>query len=189
METFIQKWGYLAVLLASMIEGESVILPAGYFAAQGELSLPKIMLISFLGSLFADQFLFFVGQRWGKRALEKAAQNRPKLDAVVQKSFSFLHQNKRFYILTFRFIYGVRIMSPVVIGAANVSFKEFATLNIIAAALWAFLSCGAGYVFGGFLINYLSSTQRFFVLGVLGGISALWLCFKAYKFFRRNPES
>lgn len=186
MELFVKKWGYLAVLLGSMIEGESVILPAGYFAAQGFLNIYKIMFIAFMGSLVADQLLFFVGQTWGKRAMNRFCEKHETFSAIVQKSFSFLNKNQTFYILTFRFIYGIRIMSPVVIGAAGIPFGRFASLNVIAAASWSVLSCGTGYVFGGLLLHHLSATQRFFVLGLLGGMCTLWLGWKAFRFFKKD---
>ena len=184
MDAFVQKWGYLAVFFGSLVEGESIILPAGYFAAQGLLNLPKIILIAFIGTTIADQGLFFLGQSWGKRFLNALSRKIPGLENATQKAFSFLDKNKSFYILTFRFIYGVRIISPVVIGAAGVPFKRFAVLNILAAAVWSILSCGAGYLFGGFLIYYLSPIQRFFVIGSLGALCLCWLLWKGYTFFQ-----
>ena len=64
LEAFVTRWGYLAVFLGSLIEGESIILPAGYFASQGYLSLYKIMLIAFVGTVIADQLLFVFGRLW-----------------------------------------------------------------------------------------------------------------------------
>ena len=43
-----------------IVEGESVILAACFMAHLGHLSLMKIMLIAFCGTLFADQTLFYV---------------------------------------------------------------------------------------------------------------------------------
>jgi len=182
MESFVRNWGYLAVFFGSLIEGESVILPAGYFAAQGLLNLYAIIGIAFLGTLLADQGLFFVGHLWGRRILSKFTF----LERTSEKAFMFLKEYGTFYILTFRFIYGVRIISPVVIGAAGVSFKRFAILNFIAAAIWSFLSCGAGYFFGSFLMHVLSPFQRFLVLGALGALSLSWLVWKGYLFYKKE---
>jgi len=55
LQEFIETWGYFAVFLGSLVEGESVIFAAGFLAHEGYLSLPKIILVSFTGTLIADQ--------------------------------------------------------------------------------------------------------------------------------------
>jgi membrane protein DedA with SNARE-associated domain len=178
VETFIQDWGYLAVFLGSLVEGESVILTAGFLASQGYLSLPKIILISFAGTLIADQLLFFVGHHFGLRAIQRF----PKLEAPSQRAFELLHKYDTAYILSFRFIYGIRVISPVIIGAAGVGFRRFALLNVIAAAIWSVLSCSAGYFFGDFLMNRITPAQRILVLG---GITVGLLLWALWKFRKR----
>ena len=185
MEAFIATWGYWAVFLGSLIEGESVILTAGFLASQGYLSLTKIIAVSFIGTLFADQTLFFVGHFYGQRVLNRF----PALEAPSAKAFRLLHTYKTLYILTFRFIYGIRIISPVIIGAGGVSFRSFAILNLIAAVIWSVLSCSCGYLFGHFLMSYLSPLERFFVLGSLGFVFLGTILWKGYRFFRMPLES
>ena len=59
---FIKSWGYIVVLLGSMVEGESIILTACVMAYMGYLSIAKIVLIAFLGTLIADQSLYYLGE-------------------------------------------------------------------------------------------------------------------------------
>jgi membrane protein DedA with SNARE-associated domain len=181
MKTFVMKWGYLAVFLGSLIEGESVILSAGYFASQGYLSLYKIILISFVGTVIADQLLFIFGRIWGQHFIRQFSF----VQKAAQKAFHFLENYKNWFLLSFRFIYGIRIISPVVIGASPISFRYFFYLNIIAAAIWAIISCSVGYLFGEFLMKYLTSLQRFLVLGSVGFLLLSLFIWKAYKLFRR----
>ena len=51
-------------------------------------------------------------------------------------------------IVGVRFMYGLRLIGPVVIGMSDVSALRFAVLNMIGAAVWAPLVVGAGYLFG-----------------------------------------
>lgn len=141
---FVREWGYWAVFFGAMIEGESVILTAGFLSHAGYLDLGKIMLISFLGTFFADQALFQVGYHYGPKFLDKFPRIKPTSDRV----FELLHKWDIWYILSFRFIYGVRIMSPLVIGTARVSPRRFLPLNFVAAVIWSVLSCAAGYLLG-----------------------------------------
>ncbi len=141
---FIQNWGYVAVLLGSMIEGESVILTASFLAHQGYMSLPKIMIVAFCGTLFADQALYQLGYHYGPAFLDRF----PKMKDRSERAFALLHKWDLWYILTFRFIYGIRIISPVVIGAAGVSPWRFIPLNFLAAVIWTVISCVGGYLLG-----------------------------------------
>ena len=182
METFIdfvREWGYWAVFFGAMIEGESVILTAGFLSHAGHLNLGKIMLISFLGTFFADQALFQVGYHYGPKFLDRFPRLKPTSDRV----FELLHKWDIWYILSFRFIYGVRIMSPLVIGTARVDPKRFLLLNFIAAVIWSILSCGAGYLLGDAfesIMGDLSVNKAYFALVPalmivsLGGIVTLF---------------
>ncbi|MBW8309576.1 MAG: DedA family protein [Candidatus Paracaedibacteraceae bacterium] len=147
MEHFIEivkEWGYLAVLLGSMIEGESVILTACVMAYMGYLSIAKIVAIAFMGTLIADQGLYYVGRVYGHRILERF----PKLKVPSEKAFRLLKRWDIWYILSFRFIYGIRIISPVVIGAGGIPPSRFIPLNFISAIVWTSVSCTGGYLLG-----------------------------------------
>ena len=187
MEAFIQEWGYIAVFLGSLVEGESVILTAGFLASQGYLSLLKIILVSFTGSLIADQVLYFVGRGFGMRILKRF----PKLDEPSKRAFELLHRYDTAFILSFRFIYGIRTISPIVIGAAKVDFRRYAILNFVAAAVWAVLSCTAGYFFGDLLMNHLNPMQRTLVLIGVAALIIFWFVWKfrgsIYQWFRKDP--
>lgn len=136
--------GYLFLLLGSFVEGETVVLTAGYLSFKGYLSLPLIIVIAFTGSLVADQILFYVGRHYGPSLIDR----KPMLKEKSKRIFELLHRYNVGFILSFRFIYGIRVASPLVIGASGISIKRFTILNVIAAAIWAVLSCIAGYMIG-----------------------------------------
>jgi membrane protein DedA with SNARE-associated domain len=165
---FVQNWGYIAVFLGSMIEGESVIFIAGFFAHEGYLSLPKVILVSFIGTLVADQALYFVGHYYGNPFIDRYPSFRPR----AEKAFHLLRRYDNIFILSFRFIYGIRIISPVVIGASGVGVKRFMILNVIAAAIWSVGSCVAAYYFAHLVMEYLHLMPKI-ILGLVligGGI-------------------
>lgn len=165
---FVQNWGYVAVFLGSLVEGESVIFIAGFFAHEGYLSLPKIILVSFTATLFADQALYFVGRHYGNAWLDRFPSLRPR----AEKAFNLLKRYDNIFILSFRFIYGIRTISPVVIGASGVGVKRFMILNLIAAAIWSVGSCVAAYYFAYIMMEYLHHLPKI-ILGLVligGGI-------------------
>ncbi len=188
---FVQDWGYLAVLLGSMVEGESVILTASFMAYQGILSLPKIMIIAFLGTLFADQALFYVGRYYGKRFFKKF----PQLQERSKRAFDLLHRWDIWFILSFRFIYGIRTISPLVIGAARVEPKRFIPLNLLAALIWTIISCIGGYMLGGtfeLIVENFDVLKKYFILVPLGiafiGLGIYALFFRKRGIHEENKD-
>jgi membrane protein DedA with SNARE-associated domain len=157
------------VFLGSLIEGESVIFIAGFFAHEGYLSLPKIILVSFIGTLFADQVLYFVGRQYGNPFIERFPSFRPR----AERAFRLLRRYDNIFILSFRFVYGIRIISPVVIGASGVGIKRFIVLNFIAAIIWSVGSCVAAYYFAHLIMEYVHLMPKVILgLVLIGG--GLW---------------
>ena len=175
----VREWGYIAVFLGSLIEGESVIFIAGFFAHEGYLSLPKIILVSFIGTLFADQLLYFVGRHYGNPFIERFPSLKPR----AEKAFQLLRRYDNIFILSFRFIYGIRIISPVVIGASGVGVKRFMVLNFLAAIIWSVGSCVAAYYFAHLIMDALHLIPKIILgLVILGG--AIW--YGIYKWRNRS---
>lgn len=169
MQEFVQNWGYVAVFLGSLVEGESVIFMAGWLAREGYLSLPKIIITAFIGTLFADQSLFFIGHFYGNTILERFPKLKPKAD----RAFILLKKYNVLFILSFRFIYGIRTLSPIVIGASGVGIKKFVYLNIIAALVWSLSSCLAAYYFAALLMDHFHLFSKI-ILGIIVVGCGLW---------------
>jgi membrane protein DedA with SNARE-associated domain len=172
VESFVQDYGYWAVFFGAMIEGESIILTASILAACGYLSILKVGAITFLGTLIADQSLYYIGYFYGPKCLTFLKQKFPKIVPHLDKAASFLHTYQTLYILSFRFIYGIRIISSLVIGAHHISMKKFAILNIIAAFIWTVLSCALGY-FLGLLLKPIAAPQLGLIVTVC--ITGTWI--------------
>ena len=155
----IKDWGYLAVFLGSLVEGESVILVACFMAHLGYLSLIKIMVIAFCGTLFADQALYYVGRYYGPALIQRFH----RLHAPANKAFKLLHSWDIWFILSFRFIWGIRTISPIVIGSSGISPQRYTPLNLIAAIIWTLVSCIGGYMVAGVIEEIgLHMIKRYF---------------------------
>ncbi|WP_236864493.1 DedA family protein [Candidatus Hydrogenosomobacter endosymbioticus] len=177
---FVQQWGYIAVFLGSLIEGEGIILTASALAALGHLSIYKVMVIAFCGTVFADQSLYFVGYYYGDRIISYIKRKFPRMEKPMDRGLNFLHRHRIVYIMTFRFIYSIRIVSPIIIGAQRVPFKLFSFLNVIAAVVWTVTSCSLGYLIGETIVKRMDSFKKIFFGVVVGCVLAVFLL-KLYK--------
>lgn len=142
----IQKLGYVGLFIGSLVEGESVVLSISSMAYFGKFYLPKVMLIAFLGTLIADQLSFYLGKIAGRKVLRKF----PVLKTKAARVLNLLEKYDVPFILGFRFIYGIRIISPFFIGMSSIPVWKFSVLNLVAAVIWSVLSCSLGYCIGAF---------------------------------------
>lgn len=144
LDQFVRDWGYLAVAAGAFAEGETVLLAAGYAARVGWLELWRVILVAVVAASAGDQFFFWVGRLWGQVLLRRI----PRLRAQVERVAVLLRRRPGGAVVAVRFIYGLRIAGPILIGAAAVSPLRFALFNVLGAALWAPLIAGLGWGFG-----------------------------------------
>ena len=169
-------WSYVVTFVWTFFEGETFVLFAGFAAAQGFLSAPILLASAWLGSFCGDQFYFWVGRRFGLKLLER----RPTWRARVDKALGWLRRFDVGFILTFRFIYGVRNVSSFALGISGIVWRRFLIFNFIAAGIWACAFVGAGYAAGQAseaVLGDLASEFRFLMLGIfvviVGGIGTV----------------
>lgn len=149
---------YLVTFAWTFFEGETFVIFAGFAAAQGLLAWPFVVIAAALGSFAGDQTYFWIGRHFGARLLAR----QPLWRARVDRALSWLDRWDAGFILTFRFIYGVRNFSSFALGVSHVHWRRFMVLNFIAAVLWAALFVGAGYLCGHTLGHMLGEVaQRF----------------------------
>ncbi len=169
LEELLQSWGYVAILIGTFLEGETIVIFAGVFASQGMMSLPWVFTFALFGTFFGDQVYFTIGKRWGSRLL----YSHPTLKRKTRSVFRLLKKYETGFILSFRFVYGLRNVSPFVIGMNGISHPRFAALNFIAAFVWATIFAGGGYVLGKTLESFIGRLHGVILLGILGFVALL----------------
>lgn len=154
---FVSDYGYAAVLVGTLLEGESILLLAGFAAHQGYLAIELVLLIAFFGGTVGDQVFFWIGRRWGEPLLERF----PALKARTTLVGTLLRRWDAALVFAIRFMYGLRIAGPVAMGALGVSRGRFAVFNALGAAVWALVIGGAGYLLGQSLEVLLGDIQEY----------------------------
>ncbi len=88
-------------------------------------------------------------------------------------------------IIGIRFMYGFRLVGPIVLGISRVSAAKVLVFNFFGPCIWAILVAGVGFVFGQGLELVLTGAKRYAMagLGVIALIGmVLWVVFR----FRRR---
>jgi membrane protein DedA with SNARE-associated domain len=171
------NYGYLAVLAGTLLEGETILVLAGFAAHQGHLSLPWVIAVAFFGGALGDQIFFFIGWRYGDALLRRM----PRMAANAERINRLLMQHHAWLIIGVRFMYGVRIAGPIVIGMSDVSARRFLFFNLIGAALWAVMVAGVGYLFGHTLKWLLDDLERYERIGLLVIVTVACLVALAHR--------
>ena len=140
----LSQYGYLAVFVGSVLEGETVLVLAGFAAHQGYLSFPLVVTLAFCGSTLGDQIFFFLGRYYGTPLLSRF----PSLSVRAQPVNQLIQRYHAGLIVGVRFMYGLRIVGPISIGMSDVGAWRFVLFNLLGAAVWAMLIAGAGFLFG-----------------------------------------
>ena len=143
-EALLARYGLLAIFVGAGIEGEAVVLAGGVLAGRGLVPLWAAMLAATLGSTLVDQLWFWAGTRFRDRPWIVRMRAKP----VFARALDLLVRYPTGFILSFRFIYGMRTVSPVALAVSGVSARRFVPLNLLAAAIWAPLFTWLGYRFG-----------------------------------------
>lgn len=184
-EQLIEHYGYLAVLIGTFLEGETILVLAGLLAKLGHLSFSGVVLAAFAGSLLGDQLYFHLGRRYGRALLAR----RPQWQAKAERLDGLLVRWGALLVLGFRFLYGLRTVSPFAIGMSGFPALKFVMLNAGGAALWSLVIAGLGYLFGHGLELILGNLHQYrwllIALVALAG-AGIWLAHGWYS--RRRPE-
>jgi len=183
VESFLHTYGYLAIVVGTFLEGETILIIAGFLAHRGYLSLPLVMLAAFAGSLMGDQLFFFIGRLRGRPFLESRPAWRPRTERVNQ----LLRRYQNWLMVGFRFIYGMRTATPFVLGMSRVSAARFVVLNAVGAALWAAAVATGGYLFGAALEALIADVEHYELLVVAAAAAvgaAVWILHRMRS--RRN---
>jgi membrane protein DedA with SNARE-associated domain len=175
-------WSYLVTFVWTFFEGETFVLLAGFAAAQGLLSVPILLIVAALGSFAGDQCYFWIGRHFGMRLMAR----QPLWRARVDSALGWLKRYDAGFILSFRFIYGVRNFSSFALGISGIDWRRFITLNFIAAWLWASVFVGAGYLCGHAFERMLGQIAHRFSIVLLGLFVILFFVGHLIHKLRRN---
>lgn len=174
LEAIIAQFGYPALIIGLLFEGETVLVLGAFMAHRGYLDLPLVILIGFVVTFCSDQFFFWMGRTKGNQFLE----NKPAWKPNVEKAKHLLHRNTTLLFIGFRFMYGLRTVMPFVFGLSKFDPKRFALLNFIGAGIWALIFGLAGYAFGQVMEIILVDVDKYelwIALGIVLIGGGIWL--------------
>lgn len=171
---YLQVHGYWVLFVGTFLEGEAILMFAGFLACQGYLSINGVIVSAFAGSFLGDQFYFHLGRRRGVFFLKLFATFASKF----RKALRLIERYGSFIAFVSRFTYGFRILLPIVLGMTNLSSRRFLILNLASALSWAMLFSLGGFLFGKGAALFIDDMERYepYLLLILAAFTGcLWL--------------
>jgi membrane protein DedA with SNARE-associated domain len=171
LATLVQHYGLFAVYLGACLEGETVLLLAGAAAQLGLLDLRTVIAVAALGAFTGDTAFYFTGRRLGPRL----TQRFPWLGAFVPRVDRLIARWRWGAVIAVRFMYGMRMAGPMLIGAGSMSPAAFMAANAVGAVLWAAVIGSLGHAAGHAitpLLKQVADAEKL-VLGIVLGAGVL----------------
>ena len=189
LRDYLQVHGYWVLFIGTFLEGETILIFAGFLASQGYLSIYGVILSAFVGSFLGDQFYFHMGRIKGPFILKLVTSFSRKF----KKALRIIERYGSFVAFISRYTYGFRILLPIILGMTNLSSRRFLYLNLVSAISWAIIFSLGGFLFGkaaGLLIDDVERYQPYLLLFLAVFTGCIWLShFAAHKWRRRRARA
>ncbi len=154
MEEFLHQYGYFALALGTFVEGETAILVASSLVYSGLFNAPETIFFGFFGSFLSDWMYYTIGRVNGIYFVER----RPSLRAKLDPAHHFFKTHRFQILISYRFLYGLRAVLPIMIGLTGVRPLHFLGFSVASGLLWSSAVSTAGYLAG----RYLQLTPKSF---------------------------
>jgi membrane protein DedA with SNARE-associated domain len=174
MQEWIESYGVWAVLIGGCFEGELVNLLGGIGARAGVLPWPWVILAGWFGTFAATQVWFLAGKYAGDWVLER----RPHYQAKVERAKGVMDRHGIWVFVFYRFLYGLRTITPFAIGMSGVSTAKFMIIDGAVWLVWLGALSTMGYLMGDVALGYLDviyAYQKWFVGVFVLLVAGIWL--------------
>lgn len=187
METakqLIEQYGYLAVFVSTVIEGEIVVLTAAALAAAGLLQPHLVITVSAAGAFVGHLLLFAVGRWKGMQLIEAfplLRRHYPKANLIMDK-----YANWSVFIC--QYLYGMRLISAMLFGCSTITLIRFSLLQVVNCITWSILIYFAGHMIGVIAMQIFDTLGLYGLLAVVVGL-AITLLFLYHRYGHHHVKA
>jgi membrane protein DedA with SNARE-associated domain len=183
-EALLERFGYFAVFIGTFLEGEAIVIAAGFFASRGYLDIVWVTVVAFLGAYAGHIFWFWLGRVHGVRLLDRF----PRMKRHFGKGIRAFERYGAAAIIITQWIYGLRITCAVIIGMSQIGLVKFFVYQAISCAIWAVAICVAGFYFGRAIEALLGRVEHIELYALLV-IALVALGFWLYHRWKEKEET
>ncbi|WP_457626349.1 DedA family protein [Persephonella sp.] len=162
LEQFLQNYGYIAVFVGTFLEGELFLLIVGFFIKLKLLN-PYVSLVAAMAGAFLHEIIyFFVGKWKGRQVLLRNRHTRKE----YRRAKKLLQKYGILSIFIIRFLYGMRMIPMMLMGATGFAAGKFIFFNLISLFFWAIIYLSVGYFFGKAAEHFFGEAKEYYFIAV-----------------------
>jgi membrane protein DedA with SNARE-associated domain len=124
-----------------------MLIVAGAFVAQGQLSLAALLLVTVVASLIGDTAWYLAGRRYGYGILRTLCRVAIEPDSCVKQTENIFERWGAPSLMIAKYVPGFSTVAPPLAGTMQVALAPFLAFSTVAALLWAGLPIALGAVF------------------------------------------
>lgn len=132
--------------------GDSLLFTAGFLASQGYVSLPFLLIGTFLAAIIGDSVGYAFGKKVGPALFTKEDSLFFNKKHIVRAQHFYEKYGKKTIVIA-RFVPIVRTFAPIVAGIGTMPYRIFITYNVLGGLLWTWSMLLLGYSLGSFIPN------------------------------------
>lgn len=168
---------YLSIFAGAALEGELVYISAIQAARAGYVDLTGAIIAFFLGTFCTDWFYFLTGRKQGRRFFER----NEKLQRQAARIEHLMARHGTLLLLSYRFIYGFRIVLPLLFGMSSISRQRFLWFSLLSTSIWVSVYGWIGYYFTHWLLEQLKSGRVLILVLVLFFLVVTLILLSSFK--------
>ncbi|WP_404537118.1 VTT domain-containing protein [Dyella agri] len=192
MIALIAQYGLLLVFLNVLAAQAGVPVPAvptlvvaGALAAGDRLPLAGIVAAALAGSLLGDLAWYLAGRRYGAGVMRTLCRVSLSPDSCVKQSELRFHRWRGRVLLVAKFVPGLSMLAPPLVGAMGLPPRNFVLLDGLGALLWAGVAIALGYAFAGEIDRVLDAVANAGTVAIEVA-AALLAAYVLVKWWRRE---
>ena len=152
---WLSMYGYAVVFVLVALEsvgiplpGETALLTAAAFAAQGRLSIVGVIATAAVAAVVGDNGGYWIGRRGGTALIARYGHLLRVNDATLDRVRTFFARHGAKTVFLGRFVALLRTWTALFAGAANMPYGAFTAYNALGGVTWSVLFGMLGFAFG-----------------------------------------
>ena len=171
------EWGYAGIFLMMFLESsffpfpsEVAMIPAGYLAHQGQMSLVLAWCAGTAGSLAGAVFNYYLCYFFGRELVLKYGKYVGITKVKMRKFEAFFKRHGEISTFNCRLIPGIRQYISLPAGLARMNIFKFCLYTALGAGIWVAVLLAVGWYLGK---NYDKDTFSHIVVALLAAVGLL----------------
>lgn len=145
---FLRQYGYWAMLPLMTIEGPVATLISAMLASMGAFFWPWVLLLSILGDIIGDIFLYWLGYKYGMHFVRTVGKYMGITEALVLRMEKYFERHGGKTIFAVKSTVGLCWATFTAAGIVKMDFKKFLKYSFLGGIVWSGFLVAMGYFYG-----------------------------------------